>query len=341
MEKSFTLVQTVLTAGVFSAVSCWYGFMFGRESARKELGDLSGSSFRSLLRASHGQYLVVKLNTASCLPNICAIGSSTEYSLCSCQDIITMNQQLFRVPFKEELTVIGAQYLVIALEFSYSRKPPSSIYFWIRWVSELPTWTHSYLNFLFNQTEELLGWVEKVLTTTTSPKYLLNLSRKLLMKSEVSNIASTLMKRHNNLKLQTKLLSHLNKLSISFPIVLKRSFFLNQTPPSINHDSFNSCTLHGHETRIHGSCLVQVPSMAHCVQWKHYKNRNTCVFDEKKKRSGIGLVKGNLKKFILWYFEGEDIDWWGLAMKKKEEKKCIQSKNVAVPIKVPLGGLNN
>ncbi|KHG01122.1 hypothetical protein F383_00666 [Gossypium arboreum] len=30
----------VATAGVFSAVSCWYGFMFGRESARKELGDL-------------------------------------------------------------------------------------------------------------------------------------------------------------------------------------------------------------------------------------------------------------------------------------------------------------
>ncbi|KAH0974181.1 hypothetical protein GBA52_016080 [Prunus armeniaca] len=40
MEKSFTLVQTVVTATVFSAVSGWYGFMFGRESARKELGSL-------------------------------------------------------------------------------------------------------------------------------------------------------------------------------------------------------------------------------------------------------------------------------------------------------------
>ncbi|CAL5359685.1 unnamed protein product [Camellia sinensis] len=40
MEKSFTLIQTIATAGVFSAVSFWYGFMFGRESARKELGDL-------------------------------------------------------------------------------------------------------------------------------------------------------------------------------------------------------------------------------------------------------------------------------------------------------------
>ncbi|KAL3834966.1 hypothetical protein ACJIZ3_009702 [Penstemon smallii] len=40
MQKSFTLVQTVATAGVFSAVSFWYGFMFGRESARKDLGDL-------------------------------------------------------------------------------------------------------------------------------------------------------------------------------------------------------------------------------------------------------------------------------------------------------------
>ncbi|KDP45987.1 hypothetical protein JCGZ_11890 [Jatropha curcas] len=40
MEKTFTLIQTIATAGVFSAVSFWYGFMFGRESARKELGDL-------------------------------------------------------------------------------------------------------------------------------------------------------------------------------------------------------------------------------------------------------------------------------------------------------------
>ncbi|XAR54867.1 hypothetical protein NMG60_11030187 [Bertholletia excelsa] len=40
MEKRFSLVQTIATAGVFSAVSFWYGFMFGRESARKELSDL-------------------------------------------------------------------------------------------------------------------------------------------------------------------------------------------------------------------------------------------------------------------------------------------------------------
>ncbi|KAJ9135150.1 hypothetical protein P3X46_032363 [Hevea brasiliensis] len=40
MGKTFTLIQTVATAGLFSAVSFWYGFMFGRESARKELGDL-------------------------------------------------------------------------------------------------------------------------------------------------------------------------------------------------------------------------------------------------------------------------------------------------------------
>ncbi|BFG31207.1 hypothetical protein CerSpe_174810 [Prunus speciosa] len=40
MEKSFTLVQTVVAATVFSAVSGWYGFMFGRGSARKELGSL-------------------------------------------------------------------------------------------------------------------------------------------------------------------------------------------------------------------------------------------------------------------------------------------------------------
>ncbi|XP_062023146.1 uncharacterized protein LOC133739381 [Rosa rugosa] len=40
MEKAFTLVQTIAAATVFSAVSGWYGFMFGRESARKELGSL-------------------------------------------------------------------------------------------------------------------------------------------------------------------------------------------------------------------------------------------------------------------------------------------------------------
>ncbi|XXG66624.1 hypothetical protein AAC387_Pa06g0158 [Persea americana] len=41
MEKrSFTLLQTIGASGVFSAVSFWYGFMFGRESARKELGNL-------------------------------------------------------------------------------------------------------------------------------------------------------------------------------------------------------------------------------------------------------------------------------------------------------------
>ncbi|KAK6783006.1 hypothetical protein RDI58_020802 [Solanum bulbocastanum] len=38
MHKGFTLLQTIAISGVFSAVSGWYGFMFGRESARKELG---------------------------------------------------------------------------------------------------------------------------------------------------------------------------------------------------------------------------------------------------------------------------------------------------------------
>ncbi|XP_073128507.1 uncharacterized protein [Henckelia pumila] len=47
MQKSFTLLQTVGIAGVFSAVATWYGFMFGRESARRELGDLIESLRRS------------------------------------------------------------------------------------------------------------------------------------------------------------------------------------------------------------------------------------------------------------------------------------------------------
>ncbi|XP_060207485.1 uncharacterized protein LOC132635211 [Lycium barbarum] len=40
MQKSFTLLQTVAISGVFSAVSGWYGFVFGRESARKDLEGL-------------------------------------------------------------------------------------------------------------------------------------------------------------------------------------------------------------------------------------------------------------------------------------------------------------
>ncbi|XP_010695450.2 uncharacterized protein LOC104908079 [Beta vulgaris subsp. vulgaris] len=47
MEKKFTLFHTVATAGIFSAVSCWYGFMFGRESARKELGEIIDDLRRS------------------------------------------------------------------------------------------------------------------------------------------------------------------------------------------------------------------------------------------------------------------------------------------------------
>ncbi|KAK8940653.1 hypothetical protein KSP39_PZI009932 [Platanthera zijinensis] len=40
MEKRLTLAQAVAAAGVFSTVSFWYGFMFGRESARKDLEEL-------------------------------------------------------------------------------------------------------------------------------------------------------------------------------------------------------------------------------------------------------------------------------------------------------------
>ncbi|KAI4971294.1 uncharacterized protein LOC123411980 [Hordeum vulgare subsp. vulgare] len=55
--KKLTLLQTVAAAGVFSAVSCWYGFMFGRESARRELGGIiddlrSGSTTGSAASSS-------------------------------------------------------------------------------------------------------------------------------------------------------------------------------------------------------------------------------------------------------------------------------------------------
>ncbi|OMO70110.1 hypothetical protein CCACVL1_19107 [Corchorus capsularis] len=52
MEKSFTLIQTIATAGVFSAVAGWYGFMFGRESARKELGVLIENLRRDISESS-------------------------------------------------------------------------------------------------------------------------------------------------------------------------------------------------------------------------------------------------------------------------------------------------
>ncbi|POO03114.1 hypothetical protein TorRG33x02_011750 [Trema orientale] len=85
------------------------------------------------------------------------------------------------------------------------------------------------------------------------------------------------MKRHNNLELQAMLLNHLNKLSIAFPIVVKRPIFLHQAPPCIHHDSFNSRTLQCHKTSIHGSWLVQVPSMSHRIQRKHHENRHSRV----------------------------------------------------------------
>ncbi|RZS11570.1 hypothetical protein BHM03_00042912 [Ensete ventricosum] len=52
MDKKLSLAQTVISAGVFSAVSFWYGFMFGRESARKELGGLIEDLRRSNAAAS-------------------------------------------------------------------------------------------------------------------------------------------------------------------------------------------------------------------------------------------------------------------------------------------------
>ncbi|KAK8456206.1 hypothetical protein SEVIR_4G291600v4 [Setaria viridis] len=50
--KKLTLLQTVAAAGVFSAVSCWYGFMFGRESARRELGGIIDDLRKSTTTAS-------------------------------------------------------------------------------------------------------------------------------------------------------------------------------------------------------------------------------------------------------------------------------------------------
>lgn len=88
----------------------------------------------------------------------------------------------------------------------------------------------------------------------------------------VSNISSTLMERHDNLKLQAMPLHHLHKFSIGFPIILQGSLFFHQTPPSIHHHSFHSCTLQGHQTSIHCSRLIQSPSHSYSVQWQHHKH---------------------------------------------------------------------
>ena len=57
----------------------------------------------------------------------------------------------FRLVARSIKTVLYVSVLVIALEFSNSGKLPSSIAFRISWISELPTRTHSYLNFLQNK----------------------------------------------------------------------------------------------------------------------------------------------------------------------------------------------
>ncbi|KAK9672033.1 hypothetical protein RND81_01G169000 [Saponaria officinalis] len=58
MERKFSLLHIVATVDPFSAVFFWYGIMFGRESARKELGNLfnfdgslESSDFISVSRA--------------------------------------------------------------------------------------------------------------------------------------------------------------------------------------------------------------------------------------------------------------------------------------------------
>ncbi|RYR29130.1 hypothetical protein Ahy_B01g053443 isoform C [Arachis hypogaea] len=83
--------------------------------------------------------------------------------------------------------------------------------------------------------------------------------------ASVSNISSTLMERHDNLKLQAMHLYHLHKLSVGFPVVLQRSIFLRQTPPYINHYPFNAGTFQSHQTCIHCSRLVQAASHCYCV----------------------------------------------------------------------------
>ncbi|KAK6935063.1 hypothetical protein RJ641_035218, partial [Dillenia turbinata] len=51
MAKTFTLLETLTISAVFSAVSSWYGFMIGRENARRELGAIIDELRNSTSRA--------------------------------------------------------------------------------------------------------------------------------------------------------------------------------------------------------------------------------------------------------------------------------------------------
>ncbi|KAK6947486.1 hypothetical protein RJ641_000959 [Dillenia turbinata] len=52
MAKTFTLSETLTISAVFSAVSSWYGFMIGRENARRELGAIIDKLRNSASRAN-------------------------------------------------------------------------------------------------------------------------------------------------------------------------------------------------------------------------------------------------------------------------------------------------
>ncbi|WVZ12797.1 hypothetical protein V8G54_017327, partial [Vigna mungo] len=70
-------------------------------------------------------------------------------------------------------------------------------------------------------------------------------------------------------------LNHLHKFTIAFPVILQGFFSFHQTPPSIHHHSFNSCTLQSHQTSIHRSRLIQSPPHCYSVQWQHHKHRHS------------------------------------------------------------------
>ncbi|KAJ8444302.1 hypothetical protein Cgig2_019860 [Carnegiea gigantea] len=139
MEKKFALIHTVATAGVFSAVSFWYGFTFGRESARKELGDLIEDLRRSNSNSAPPPQFVLHKSLAESLwflpPSDMLFTNSTK-----CRQFSPSNNFLFIRKYVNALNPLPECDLLVARTCPYALvsylsnafSPASSIpVFWV------------------------------------------------------------------------------------------------------------------------------------------------------------------------------------------------------------------
>ncbi|KAJ8451029.1 hypothetical protein Cgig2_026838 [Carnegiea gigantea] len=251
MERKFTLLHTVATSAVFSAVSCWYGFMFGRESARKELGDLIEDLRRSKKQGNmegrleqkskrkdrDGGYHEGERSRWLVPPSDMLFTNSTK-----CRQLSPSNNFLFIRKYVNALNPLPECELLVAKTCAYPLA--------------------SYISNAFSPASSILAVCVAIFTCCTSPSgeqpacsgcspSFISMHVKLKttpclansLAIGVSHIPSTLVERHYNLELQPVFLDHLHELGIAIPVISERSVFLNQSPPGIYHDSFNTGTL--------------------------------------------------------------------------------------------------